>query len=162
MKILTEDNFYRHIVYQNKAYHIIRNNEQYGSYHDLEDALYERDRLIKVDWDWDLSMELEETENPYRKIQLPPFEHKPKYIYFNRECWEVRERGTKGKYHGVYYTLEEAKEVALACDGRISHRNAYYEITKGIDGKTRYFGRFKTHKEASKRLEELIKNGWKK
>ena len=154
------EGFYRYIVFQNGAYHIIRNNQQYGSYRRVEDALYERDRLVKVDWNWDLLMELEETDNAYMQMELPPFGHNPKYIYFHKESWIVRGKGKSQRYCGIYPTLEEAKEVARMYDANVNHRKPYYEVTRRIDGKTRYFGRFDTYEQAEKRVNELEGVNW--
>ena len=40
----------------------------------LEDALFERDFLVKYDWDYDLLVEqIDDTENPYYDVNLPPY-----------------------------------------------------------------------------------------
>ena len=158
---MSYESFYRYIVFKDGLYYIIKNNENYGSYTTLEDALYERDRLIQVDWNWDLSVELAETNNAYYGIELPPFNHNPRYITYNKESWVVRGKGKEQKYRGVYYSLEEAERVALIYDANVCHRKPSYEVSKRIDGRTRYFGRFKTLEEAEKRVKELEKKEWK-
>lgn len=44
----------------------------YGSYHNLEDALHERDILEKHGYDYELVCE-DDTPNPYYDMELPPF-----------------------------------------------------------------------------------------
>ena len=153
-------NFYRYIVLQNGSYHIIKDNEKFGSYRRLADALYERDRLIAVDWDWDLSMELPETPNNYIHIDLPPFNHMPRHITHDKECWVVRSRGKEQKHYGRYPTEEEAIRVARIYSANIAHKNPAYRVQKRINGKTRYFGRYKTLEEAEERVRELERNDW--
>lgn len=152
--------FYRYIYERNGSYEIIKDNEKYGTYNTLADALYERDRLEAVDWDWDLSMELPETINGYIHIQLPPYNHKGSNITYDKEHWVVRGKGRRAKYYGTYYTEEEAKKVALIYNAKISHRNSAYRVQRRVDGKTTYFGRYKTYEEAEERVKELEKNGW--
>lgn len=156
---MSYEGFYRYIVEDGKGYAIMKNNEKYGSYRTLEDALYERDRLIAVGWDWDLSMELPETPNNYKHIELPPFEHSS-YITVDSEHWVVREKGKEQRYRGRYYTEEEAKTVAMIYRANISHKKKAFRVQKRINGKTVYFGRYKTRKEAEERVEELKQNGW--
>ena len=108
---MTYSSFYRFIKKENGKYRIMRNGEDYGSYENLAEALYDRDRLINVGWDWDRFCEMEETINGYIHIQLPPFNHEPSYITEDNECWVVRNRGKEQKYRGTFYTEEEAKEV---------------------------------------------------
>ena len=45
--------FYKYIIKVGDHYQIMKGNEKFGTYNRLADALYERDRLIAVDWDWD-------------------------------------------------------------------------------------------------------------
>lgn len=153
--------FYKHIRFQNGLYCIFKNNEMYGSYKRVEDALYERDRLMLVGWDWDLSMELVETENKYLMMDLPPFNHEPTYITIKKESWTVRGKGKNQEYYGMYYTFSDAEKVALDNDANIYHNKPVFEISKRIDGKTRYFGRFATFEDAERKVGELKKNGWK-
>ena len=154
--------FYRYIVKSDGKYHIIKDNERYGTYNTVEDALYERDRLMAVDWDWDKSMELAETNNNYYAIRLPPFDHQSTNITFDAECWVVREKGKNQRYRGTYSTFEEAREVAWIYNANISHKNSAYRVQRRINGKTVYFGRYKTYDEAKQRVKELERNGWKK
>ena len=152
--------FYRHIVKVGNSYAIQRKGEKYGTYSTLADALYERDRLMAVDWDWDKSMELPETINGYIHIDLPPFEHKSSYITEDKECWVVRNKGKHQKYRGTYYTEEEAVNVARIYNGTISHKKKAYRVQKRINGRTRYFGRFKTYEEAESKVKELERSDW--
>lgn len=155
-------NFYRYIEKRGNRYFIRKDNEYYGSYSRLEDALYERDRLIQVGWDVDLWVNLAETINGYIHIDLPPFNHDPSYISVEKECWVVRDKGKNPRHRGRYPTLEEAKKVALIYDGNISHKREGYSVRRFMNGKSEYYGRYKTRDEAESRVEELKMNGWKK
>ncbi len=152
--------FYRHIVQNGNSYEIQRKGEKYGTYSTLADALYERDRLMGVDWDWDKSMELPETVNDYENIDLPPFEHKSTFISKDNECWVVRNKGREQQYRGTYYSEEEAVEVAKIYNGTITHKKEAYRVQRRINGRTKYFGRFKTYKEAEERVKELMECDW--
>lgn len=155
-------NFYKYIVERNGSYTIEKDGESYGIFNNLADALYERDRLIAVDWDLDLSMELPETINGYVHIDLPPFNHQPTNITVDNECWVVREKGKNQRYRGRYPSEEEARRVALIYDANVSHKNKKYRVQKRIGGRTRYFGRYATYEEAENRVKELEMNGWRK
>lgn len=155
-------NFYRHIYKYNDDYWIIKDNEWYLSFPTLEEALFERDRLIAVDWDWELYCELPSTINNYIHIDLPPFNHHPKYITIDKERWTVKTRGRKGKYLGTYHTEKEAKDVALIYDGTIMHCPLRYTVQKRINGKTMSFGRYETMDEAEERVLWLKENDWRK
>ncbi|MBQ6220161.1 MAG: hypothetical protein IJH63_10485 [Methanobrevibacter sp.] len=49
------------------------------NYNNIEDALYERDFLIKYDWDYNLLVEIiDDTKNPYYNMKLPPFPERKK------------------------------------------------------------------------------------
>lgn len=157
--------FYRHIYQEvdGNGFTIKKNNEKYGTYNTLADALYERDRLIRVDWDVDKWCELPDTINGYIHIDLPPFEHtNASYIALDKEHWEVRGKGSGYRYYGTYYDEDEAKYVAMVYDGRIVHYTDKYRVQRKIDGKTVYFGKYNTIEEARARVEELNENGWKK
>ena len=155
-------NFYRYIKKRGNSFVIEKSNVSYGSYTDLAVALYERDRLMKVDWDMDLWVNLAETMNAYIHIDLPPFNHDPSYIAEEKECWVVRGKGKEQRHYGRYPTLEEAKRVALIYNGNISHKSKGYSIRKRINGKSTYFGRYKTLEEAERKVKELKENGWKR
>lgn len=152
--------FYRFIHKFEGKYDIIKDNEKYGRYNSLEDALYERDRLIAVDWDWDKSLELPEYPNNYIHIDLPPFVHQPNYISVDAEHWVVRDKGKSQKYRGRFDNLEDAKKMALIYNANISHRTKGYRVQRRINGRTRYFGRYQTLEEAEERVRELEKQGW--
>lgn len=158
--MMSYKSFYRHIVKNKNSYEIQRKGEKYGTYSTLADALYERDRLMAVDWDWDKSMELPETMNGYIHIDLPPFGHESTYISKDNECWVVRNRGKVQRYRGTYQTEEEAIRVARIYNGTISHKSEAYRVQKRINGRTRYFGRFKTYEDAEKRVKELEECDW--
>lgn len=158
--------FYRYIYKLGNNYWVMKNNEKFLECRTLEEALYERDRLIKVDWDWDLFVELPETTNNYIHIDLPPFNHKPKYISFVKEHWVVlsknKNNGSPTRYYGSYYSEDEAKEVAFIYNARIVHYPPRWKVQRRIDGKTKNFGYYESYEDAENRVVELIENGWKK
>lgn len=137
-----------------------KNGERYGQFKTLAQALYERDRLIAVNWDVEDWLELPDTINGYIHIDLPPFKYTANYITMEREHWQVRSRGDKYRYYGTYYSEEEAKEVAMIYNGRITHHRMRYRVQKKIGKKMVYFGKYKTLEEAKERVEELKENGW--
>lgn len=157
---MTYSSFYRFIKKENDKYRIMYNGEDYGTYENLAEALYDRDRLINVGWDWDKFCEMEETINGYIHIQLPPFAHESSYITIDSECWVVRNKGKDQKYRGTYYSEEEAKKVAMIYDANIAHKKKRYRVQRRINGKTKYFGRYKTYEEAQRRVEELEECDW--
>lgn len=152
--------FYRFIKKENNKYRIMYKGEDYGSYDDVADALYDRDRLMSVDWNWDKFCEMVDTINDYRHIDLPPFDHQSSYISMDNECWVVRNGGREQKYRGTYYSEEEANEVAKIYNAKVSHKNKAYRVQRRINGKTKYFGRYKTYEDAQMRVEELEECGW--
>lgn len=153
--------FYRNIKKSTQGYRVVKKGECYGSFPDLATALFERDRLIAVDWDWDDYVNLPDQYNNYIHVNLPPFENEPSYISVEKEHWIVRDKITQ-KYRGRYNTLEEAKRVARIYDGNISHKKQGFAVRRHIDGVSVYFGRYKTWEEAKERVEELKKNDWRK
>lgn len=154
--------FYRYIYLKSGKYWVVKNNEWFILCNSLAEALYERDRLMAVDWDWDKYCELPETPNNYIHIDLPLFEHKPKYIIHDKEYWRVVGKGRKGKYYGVYYTKSEADEVALIYGANVYYCPRKYRVQRRIDGKTKTFGYYDTLAQAEQRVDELIENGWEK
>ena len=109
------DRFYRYIFETKGGYRIIHDNEDYGFYEDLADALYERDRLEQVNWDIDLWCELVDTPNFYKSIELPTFSKSSgKYITHIPERWRVQKKiNGKIKYFGSYATREDAEKKVL-------------------------------------------------
>lgn len=79
----------------------------------LEDALWERDLLVKYDWDEELVCECaNDDENPYYDMELPPYpqrkirrikERKPRTELFNKLFDLI--------YHGGYYSQEQYCEM---------------------------------------------------
>lgn len=97
-------------------YRIIKNNEHYGVFNNLEDALFERDALESVAWDIDKLCELPHKENKYYSVELPSFEHIPQYIQIekrkNKIKWIiVKTLGAKRRRFGAYDSLEEAEKM---------------------------------------------------
>ena len=141
---------------------IRKGNELYGECKTLEEALYERDRLIGCDWDWETYVGLPDTPNGYIHIDLPPFEHKATYVTHIKEYWTVVSKGKNPKYYGCYPSVEEAERVRRIYNGRLCHRREVWRVRKRINGKIKHFGNFKTRKEAEEKVKELEENGWSK
>lgn len=158
---MTCNPFYKYIYRYGDGYCIIKNNELYLSLLTLEQALFERDRLVAVDWDWELYCELPSTVNNYSYITLPPFDHKPKYISIDRERWTVVGKGKAYKYYGTYPNKDEAQKVALEHNGRIKHSPQRYMVQKTFGNKVVKFGKYKTLEEAEEKVLELLNNDWK-
>ena len=74
------EGFYRHIVKRGDKYWLQKDGEYYMDCKTLAEALYERDRMVSVDWNWDKYVQLPHTPNNYIHIDLPPFNHKATYI----------------------------------------------------------------------------------
>lgn len=151
--------FYHHIHKNGRLFEIVKGTELFGSYENVEDALYDRDRFIRVNWDWDLFVELVDTPNHYYQITLPPFDKQPKYVHRIREKWQVSDGEN---YHGTYYTEKEAKRVARIYNSNIQHKKEKWGVTRTVNGKKRWFGQYNTKEEALAKVEELNKNGWDK
>lgn len=103
--------FYRYINKHGKGYQIRKDGEHYGWYEDLPDCLYDRDRLEQCDWDIQTWTELPEVPNPYKHMELPPFEkRKASYITHIPERWRVQ-KVIKGKLvtFGTYDNYEDAE-----------------------------------------------------
>ena len=154
------ENFYKYIYKSTQGYRVVKDNEDYGTFKDLATALFERDRFKSVDWDWDLYVQLPDLNNPYLHIELPPYKNEPKYISHEKEHWIVRDKGGNRTYRGRYMTLEEAKTVARIYDGNITHKNEGFCVRRHINGKSTFFGRYRTWEDAEKRVEELKQNNW--
>ena len=150
--------FYKYIVKSKNSYRVIKDNVDYGSFTRLTDALYERDRLIKCNWDWEDALELEETDNPYEKMDLPEFIHKYTYISVIPQSYQVHRNR---KYQGSFRNKTDAYEYANELGGNVVSVRMRYRVQKSIDGKSKYFGQYDTLEQAQKVRDELIKKGWK-
>lgn len=151
------DDFYRYIIKNGDSYEIMKDNEKFGTYRKLTDALYERDRLIESDWNWDDMLQLEERDNPYEHMKLPKFVHKYSYIAKVSSSYMVFDGRT---YKGVFNNKKDAYKCAEQFNGKVVKSNERYRVQKSIDGKTKYFGYYGTEEEAIKRRDELIEKGW--
>ena len=108
---MKDEAFYRYIYRQGDGYCIKKNNEYYGEYDKLEEALFDRDRLIQTNWDVSLWLELPDMPNPYYHIELPPFNHDMTGITRVSKPYRVQKRiNGKVKYFGAYATYDEAKQ----------------------------------------------------
>lgn len=151
--------FYHHIRKKGRLFEIVKDSQIFGSYERVEDALYDRDRLIRVNWDWDLFVELVETPNNYNHINLPPFDKQPKYVHHISERWQVWDTDI---YHGTYRSEKEAKRVADIYNCNIKHIAEKWGVTRTINGKKQWFGQYDTEEEALAKVEELNEKGWDK
>lgn len=125
--------FYKYIILnRNNTYSIFYNNERYGTYDDITDALHDRDLLIESDWDIAEVMAQDEKPNKYKTMELPEWNRKPR-IYDDR-----------------YITKQK------------SGNKIYFKIQKHVDGVQQAFGYFKTYEEAVEKRDELEANGWVK
>lgn len=154
--------FYRYIYDENGKYYIRKGGELYLICNTLAEALYERDRFENVGWNWDNYVQLVDTNNAYIHIDLPPFEHKARYITVRKERWMVRGKGSRRKYFGSYDNYDEAVKVARIYNANISHISKAYVVKKKINGSSKEYGSFKTIEEAKERVRELETNGWEK
>ena len=149
--------FYKYIVKNESSYSIKKGNERFGTYNKLSDALYERDQLIKADWDWSRLSELPETTNFYRKMRLPPFTHESSYIYETTLAYKVF---LNGEYYGQFNTKKVAYDYAKEIGGNVVPVHKRFLVQKRINGRSQHFGTYKTFEEAKKRRDELIECGW--
>lgn len=102
--------FYQYIYERNNGYVIQYKNEVYGWYPDLPTALYDRDRFMMVDWNFNLFVELPDVPNPYLHMELPPLNHDKEYIVHVPEHWRVQRKvDGKMKYYGSFRSYNEAK-----------------------------------------------------
>lgn len=157
------DDFYKYIQKRGNSYSIIKRNgdnvERWGTYSKLTDALYERDRLIESDWNWDDYLQMEETENFYEKMQLPKFVHDTMYIFFSPQKYKVY---LKRQYKGTFKNKKDAYAFAEKIGGRVVNIHTKYKVQKSINGKVKYFGQYPTLEKAKEERDKLIKNGWKR
>ena len=91
--------------------------EKIGVYHNIEDALYERDFLIANNWDYDLLVEtINDKNNPYYDMELPPYPTRKirnisKRNYREQELTEIMELIKEGP---------ELSQIEIACKLNIS------------------------------------------
>lgn len=150
---------YKYLSKTKNGYAIVKNNEHFGTYSKLTDALYERDRLVQADWNWDKLMEMEETDNLYEKMSLPPFIHEFSYIQRYPQSYKIYKEGV---YLGSFNAKGDAYKFAESVGGEVVESSITHRVVKKIDGKTVYFGQYKDIEDAKKRRDELLKKGWKK
>lgn len=159
---MSYEGFYRYIYKHGDKYRIIKGNEIFLICNTLSEALYERDRLVGCNWDWEAYVHLPDTINGYIHIDLPPFNHRATYITHINEYWIVLSKGRNPRYYGCYHSFEEAETVMNIYKGRIVHRKDRWRVQRKINGKMMHFGNYDTKQEAIDRVKELEKNGWKK
>lgn len=103
--------FYKYIIErENGTFRIKKDNEIYGTYNNIQDALHDRDLLISCDWDVAEMNARDEVPNKYYDMDLPPSR---KYItlkkqgnnlyYFIRKTINGEQR-----FFGQYKTFMEA------------------------------------------------------
>lgn len=75
--------FYKYIIQRkNGTFYIIKDNEKYGTYTNIQDALHDRDLLIECNWDVTEMNARDETPNKYYGMNLPPSR---KYITLKKQ-----------------------------------------------------------------------------
>lgn len=117
--------FYKYIIKRKDGkYGIKYDNEWFGTYDDVRDALHDRDMLVECEWDFTEMNSRDEKPNRYKDMELPP----------------------------------SRRYITLVRQGN----REYYNIRKTINGKSVFFGQYKTFKEAAERRDELEKIGWVK
>lgn len=126
--------FYRNIVKSGDGYRIKHNNEDYGEFKKLSDALYERDALFYCNFDYDLLVECD-LENKYEGITLPPFP----------------EKRSKGRIKGIKINKNEREGEIL-----FDHKKKGFYIKKGET----IFGYYQSMTEAFYYKKLLIENDW--
>lgn len=154
-----DDNFYKYIYKHGDGYQIIKDGDSYGTYSKLTDALYERDRLIKAEWDWETCVQLEETENFYERMLLPRFIHPNSYIYEVCSSYSVY---VDGELKGKFVSKRDAYTFANEIRGEVHRNNVKYLVQKTINNKQRHFGTFQNLEDAQKERDRLIKRRWVK
>ena len=126
--------FYRNIVKSGSGYRIKHNNEDYGEFKKLSDALYERDCLFYCNFDYDLLVECD-LENKYEGIILPPFP----------------EKRSKGTIKGIKINKIEREGEIL-----FDHKKKGFYVKKG----EAIFGYYQSMTEAFYYKKLLIENDW--
>ncbi|WP_405295830.1 zinc ribbon domain-containing protein [Methanobrevibacter sp.] len=128
--------FYRNIVKTGDVYRVKYNNEDYGEFRKLSDALYERDALFFCNFDYDLLVECD-LENKYENMELPPFP----------------EKRPKGRIKGTKFNKKEREGEIL-----FNHKIRKFYIQKGDD----IIGHYDTMTEAFYYKKLLMDNNWDK
>lgn len=102
--------FYHYIYEKHGGYQIIKDNEYYGWYEDIRDALHDRDVLESCDWDLGEFVYIER-ENKYRNMILPPKEldRQMQYVYRTNSGFRIQKKvNGELKHYGCFKTLKEA------------------------------------------------------
>jgi len=108
--------FYKYIVKQKDGtYALKKDNEWYGTYDDVRDALHDRDMLMECDWDFTEMNSRDEKPNKYLDMELPPS---------RRYITEKRQNGK------VYYTIRKSIDGESVYFG---HFKSFYEAAKRRD-----------------------------
>ena len=151
------------------VYEIIKNingqNEYFGRYHTLEEAIQWRDYFIKNDWN--INQRLIGSTN--------------KNIKYAKGKWRIYKVIDYHEYYfGSYNTLEEAEErlKEIRCKGWhnvlkdnerlintttsniVKLANGKFEIVKNINGIRETFGVFKSYEDAEEEVRLLRKSNW--
>ena len=112
--------FYKYIHKRKDKYHIMKENEWYGTYDDLRLALHDRDILIDSNWDMSEMLARDETPNKYDDMELPPFNYR-RYITRKHDGHYMIRKVIDGEqiFFGQYPTLKEAmdkRDELIRCD----------------------------------------------
>ena len=152
--------FYRNIYKNKNKWWVVRNGEWLLECDTLADALYERDRMVQAEWNWENYVHMPVTPNGYKHITLPPFGHDASYITHINEYWTVLSRGRNPRYYGNYHTIDEAEKVRRIYNGRMIHSREKWRVQRKMDGKLKYYGTYDTRDKAEERVKELEEKGW--
>ena len=108
---MTNGKFYRYIYPHHNGYQIKKDNIHYGWYDDIRWALFDRDRLEAVNWDFEEFVWLPEKDNQYLTMRLPPREldRWRQYVYVSTKGFRIQKKiNGELKYFGTFKTLDEA------------------------------------------------------
>lgn len=108
---------FRNIQRKGELFLIRKNDEYYGTYHNLKDALNDRDIYEKANWDISEALFLENPENKYSDVDNSTYDEyikekeEKKYIYKVGDVYTIKKK-SKGTvyFYGNYDTFEEAKK----------------------------------------------------
>lgn len=155
------DDFYRYIYKNGEGYQIIKNNVDYGTYTNVRDALFDRDLLEQLDWDYEALLNYNvDVPNHYMHMKLPPFSHKSRYIQFVPAEYRVY---IQGELFASFKYKNDALDYIERCgDGELRVKPEKFLLYKFIDGKKVHFGTFYDYMECINRRDELIEKDWKK
>lgn len=154
-----KDDFYRYIFKYNTGYRILKNNNDYGSYKDVRDALYDRDLLEQLDWDYEALLNYDvNVDNPYYHMELPPFTHKAKHIATIPPVYRVY---VDNVLYASFKDKTHAQEYMDKYGGRLQIKPEKYLLYHYVDGKKKHYGTFYDYEKCIAYRDKLIENDWR-